>query len=142
MILGRGPGEYEHVMSLAGLDLGECAVANSLDGNNVDCHFRVIFPAPIRGYNVHKPLIEFREKVGPFGDLQRLLAGESAPGKKEEWPESGGTGRQSKEITARSGAGCSPGHLGTLFGHDIIIQHIKKMHPRLDQPGVKSPRLP
>ncbi len=121
-VFRRRPGEHEHVMSFASLDLGERAVANLLYRNDVNCDLGIVLLAPVPGHHVHKPLIKFGEKMAPFRDVQCLLAGGNATGKKEKGTESGSAGRYLKEITSRGRAGCSPGHLVTLFAHDIIIQ--------------------
>src|SRR5215467_4251147 len=97
--LGGRPGKYENVMSLAGLGLSECALADFFYRNDINCDLGVILLAPVPGQYIYKPLIEFGKKVGPLRDLQRFLAGTSAVGKKEERTE-GGCGRcEFKEIS-------------------------------------------
>ena len=106
----RRPGKDEQVVPLAGLDLSEGAVTNLLYRNNIDGDVSVVPLAPVFGHHVYKPLVILRQKVGPFGDLERLLAGESATGKKKERAERGCASRELQEISTRGFSACVPDH--------------------------------
>jgi hypothetical protein len=110
--LRRRPGKDEQVVPLPGLDLGESAVTNLFHRNNVNGNVGIVLPAPVFSKHVHKPLIKLRQEVGPFGDLERLLAGESTLREKEEGAERSGTSHQLQEISTRSFSACVPGHSG------------------------------
>jgi len=108
--LRRRPGKDEQVVPLPGLDLSEGAVTNLFHRNNVNGNVRIVPPAPVFGKHVHEPLIELRQEVCPFGDLERLLAGESAIREKEEGAERDGTGRQLQKISTRGFSACASSH--------------------------------
>src|ERR1043166_6017974 len=112
----RRPGKDEQVMSLAGLYLGKCAVTNLFHRNNVDRNVGIVLLAPVFGQHVYKPLVELRQEVSPFGDLERLLRGPGALREKKIRAKRSSTGRQLQEVSARGIAVFDLGHLGdTLF---------------------------
>src|SRR5215813_18628 len=95
-------------MSLAGFHFREGTFANLFDRDDIDNYPGVILPPPLRGKDVDKPLIELRQKVGPLGDSERLLAFQGTQRKMEEGAERGRINRQLEEIAPRTGSG----HLG------------------------------
>src|SRR5579863_601891 len=76
VVFGWRPGKNENVMPLTGRDFGECAVANVLHRDHIHRDGGLVPLAPLRRHYIEEPIIKFREKVRPFGDLQGLLAGE------------------------------------------------------------------
>jgi len=112
VILGGRPGKDEHVVPLAGLDLSRCPYVDLFHGDVVHNDLGIVLLAPFLGHLTFEPLVIVGQEMSPFGDLQRLLAGHRAIGKKEERAESGGRGRQFEELSPGGRVWGVPGHFG------------------------------
>jgi len=92
-----------------------------LHGDVVNVDLGIVLLAPFPGQLTLEPLVILGQEMGPFCDLQLFLAGECAIGKKEEWAESSGGGRQFEEISPGGCVWRVPGHFGGGPLWEIII---------------------
>ena len=75
LVLGGRPWKDKNIMAFAGLDLSRCARINLLHWNGVHDYLRVVLVAPFVRQHILEPDIELGQKMSPFCDFQRLLAG-------------------------------------------------------------------
>ncbi len=97
-------------MAAAGLNFGGGGCMDAFQRDVVHHDFGVVLPAPFLGKRADEPVVILGQEMRPFGDLQRLLAGQCPIGDSHERPNCRGGGGQPDDIAPRGFCCSDLGH--------------------------------